>query len=179
VYVVDDSELVPRRPVDMLSGIEDVEIVGQTGNPEEAEAEIRSSVSLHVDVGIGQTLLVEGRPGAQPGKGNSLREKEKKMKKHIGLVALAVLTAFTMGFAPGLAQAGPSLYPIQEGLVKIPGTVEMGPSGYVLKSSQGTFRLAGADASKLVGQKVKAWGELTKEPGTDRETINVDQFDRS
>ena len=100
------------------------------------------------------------------------------MKKHIGLMALAVLTAFTIGFAPGLAQATQSWTPIYENIVNIPGTVEMGPSGYVLKSSQGTFRLAGADASKLVGQKVKAWGELTKDPGTDVETINVHQFDR-
>jgi DNA-binding NarL/FixJ family response regulator len=41
VYLVDDSELVRRRPMDMLSQIEDVEIVGQTGNPEKAETEIR------------------------------------------------------------------------------------------------------------------------------------------
>jgi two-component system response regulator DevR len=41
VYLVDDSELVRRRLVDMLSDIEDVEIVGQSGDPEEAEAEMR------------------------------------------------------------------------------------------------------------------------------------------
>jgi two-component system response regulator DevR len=41
VYLVDDSELVRRRLVDMLTDIEDVEIIGQTGDPEEAEAEIR------------------------------------------------------------------------------------------------------------------------------------------
>jgi hypothetical protein len=98
------------------------------------------------------------------------------MKKQIGLVALACLVAFTIGFAPGLAQATQSWTPIYEGIVNIPGTVEMSYPGYVLKSSQGTFRLTGADASKLVGQKVKAWGELTKDPGTDAETINVDQF---
>jgi DNA-binding NarL/FixJ family response regulator len=41
VYLVDDSDLVRRRLVDMLSELEDVEIVGQTGDPEEAQAEIR------------------------------------------------------------------------------------------------------------------------------------------
>jgi DNA-binding NarL/FixJ family response regulator len=41
VYLVDDSEPVRRRLVDMLSEIEDVEIVGQTGKPEKAETEIR------------------------------------------------------------------------------------------------------------------------------------------
>jgi DNA-binding NarL/FixJ family response regulator len=60
VYLVDDSELVRRRFVDMLSEIEDVEIVGQTGSAEQAGAEIRRLSR----VGIGQTLLVEGRPGA-------------------------------------------------------------------------------------------------------------------
>ena len=101
------------------------------------------------------------------------------MKRHIGLMALAVLTAFTIGFAPGLAQAAINFSPIYEGQVKIPGTVERGPGGYVLKSSEGTFRLSGADASKLVGQKVKAWGELNRDETTDVETITVDRFDRS
>jgi DNA-binding NarL/FixJ family response regulator len=41
VYLVDDSELVRKRLVDMLTDIENVEIVGQTGDPEEAETEIR------------------------------------------------------------------------------------------------------------------------------------------
>jgi two-component system response regulator DevR len=41
VYLVDDAELVRKRLVDMLTEIEDVEIIGQTGDPEEAEAEIR------------------------------------------------------------------------------------------------------------------------------------------
>ena len=98
------------------------------------------------------------------------------MKKHIGLMALAVLTAFTIGFAPGLAQAGIGLSPNYAGQVKIPGTVEKGYPGYVLKSSMGTFRLAGADASKWVGQKVNAWGELGKDPFTYVETITVDRF---
>ena len=98
------------------------------------------------------------------------------MKKHIGLMALAVLTAFTIGFAPALAQAGIGLSPTYEGQVKIPGTVEKANPGYVLKSSQGTFRLTGADASKWVGQEVKAWGELTRDETTNVETINVDKF---
>jgi hypothetical protein len=133
---------------------------------------------LHVDVGIGQTLPVAGRPGVKPGKCNSLREKEKKMKKQVGLTALAVLTAFAIGFAPGLARAdaGNVRY---EGMLNIPGTVESTHSGYVLKTADGTFRLAGADASQasnLVGQKVKAWGELYKDDGTNVETFNVYQF---
>ena len=101
------------------------------------------------------------------------------MKKYIGVMALAVLTAFTIGFAPALARAGINFSPIYEGQVKIPGTVERSYPGYVLKSSDGTFRLIGADPSKLVGQKVKAWGELTRDETTDVETLNVDQFDRS
>jgi hypothetical protein len=89
------------------------------------------------------------------------------MKKHIGLIALVVLTAFTIGWHP---------VPIQLNIVKIPGTVEKAYPGYVLKSSMGTFRLTGADASKWVGQKVNAFGELGKDPFTDRETITVDRF---
>ena len=57
---MDDSELVRRRPADMLSEIEEVEIVGRAGNSGKTEAEIRRLSR----VGIGQTLLVEGRPGA-------------------------------------------------------------------------------------------------------------------
>jgi hypothetical protein len=107
-------------------------------------------------------------------------EKEKKMKKQIGIVALAVLAAFTIGFAPGLARADGVRQGtgwIYEGYLDIPGTVEMSRSGYVLKSPDGTFRLTGADASKLVGQNVKAWGSLSRNEGTDVETLNVYQFD--
>jgi len=99
------------------------------------------------------------------------------MKKHIGLMALALFTAFTIGFAPGLAKAGINFSPVYEGQVKIPGTVVESYPGYVLKSSEGTFRLAGADPSKLVGKKVKAWGELNRDETTDVETLTVDQFD--
>jgi DNA-binding NarL/FixJ family response regulator len=42
VYVVDDSELVRERLIDMLSDIEEVKIIGATGDPEEAMAEIRT-----------------------------------------------------------------------------------------------------------------------------------------
>jgi len=101
------------------------------------------------------------------------------MKKHIGLMALAVLTVFTIGFAPGLAQAGINFSPIYEGHFQISGTVEESYPGYVLKSSMGTFRLTGADASKWVGQKVKAWGELNRDETTDVETLSVERFDRS
>ena len=40
VYVVDDSELVRERLVDMVSEIEEVEVVGETGALREAEASI-------------------------------------------------------------------------------------------------------------------------------------------
>jgi DNA-binding NarL/FixJ family response regulator len=42
VYVVDDSELVRERLLDMLSDVEAVKIIGATGDPEEALAEIRT-----------------------------------------------------------------------------------------------------------------------------------------
>jgi DNA-binding NarL/FixJ family response regulator len=41
VYVVDDSELVRERLIDILSDVEEVKIIGATGDPEEAMAEIR------------------------------------------------------------------------------------------------------------------------------------------
>jgi hypothetical protein len=99
------------------------------------------------------------------------------MKNLIGVKALAVLTAFTIGFAPGLARACINFSPCYEDQVKIPGTVERRYPGYVFKSSEGTFRLSGADPSKWVGKKVKAWGELDKDTSTDVETLNVDHFD--
>ena len=40
VYVVDDSELVRERLIDMVSEIEEVEVVGETGDLREAEASI-------------------------------------------------------------------------------------------------------------------------------------------
>jgi hypothetical protein len=91
-------------------------------------------------------------------------------------MALAVLIAFTIGFAPGLAQAGIAFSPTYLGSPKIVGTVEEGNPGYVLKSSKGTFRLTGANASKWVGQKVEVWGELSRDETTMVETINVDKF---
>jgi hypothetical protein len=102
------------------------------------------------------------------------------MKKQIGLAALAVLAAFAIGFAPGLARAGSDAGNVRyEGMLNIPGTVESTHSGYVLKTADGTFRLARADASKaskLVGQKVRAWGELYKNDPTAAETFDVYQF---
>jgi predicted small secreted protein len=133
-------------------------------------------VSLHCDVGIGQKLPVEGRLGARPGKGNPLREKEKEMKKQIGIVALAVLTAFTIGFAPALAVASQGNTPVYEGTHNFPGIVEMSNGHYILKSPEGTFRLTGKNASSLVGKDVKAWGVLTRN-SADVETLNVWQFE--
>ncbi|MBP1725872.1 MAG: hypothetical protein H6Q51_1170 [Deltaproteobacteria bacterium] len=40
VYVVDDSELVRERLIDMVSEIEEVEVVGETGDLREAKASI-------------------------------------------------------------------------------------------------------------------------------------------
>jgi DNA-binding NarL/FixJ family response regulator len=61
VYLVDDSELVRRRLVDMLSELEDVDIVGQTGDPNEAEAEIRR---LSPDVVV-MDIKLPGRTGIE------------------------------------------------------------------------------------------------------------------
>jgi hypothetical protein len=98
------------------------------------------------------------------------------MKKQIGLVALACLVALTIGFTPGLARATQGQSPIYEGIHNFPGTVEMSHGRYILKSPEGTFRLAGANASKLVGKDVKAWGELDRNPGNDVEILHVYQF---
>jgi hypothetical protein len=98
------------------------------------------------------------------------------MKKHIGLTALAVLTAFTIGFAPGLAQARDFGSPVYEGGIIISGTVEKSNPSYVLVTSRGTLRLTGVNASKWVGQKVEVWGELSRDVGTGRETIDVDRL---
>jgi DNA-binding NarL/FixJ family response regulator len=40
VYVVDDSELVRERLIEMVSEIEEVEVVGETGDLRDAEASI-------------------------------------------------------------------------------------------------------------------------------------------
>jgi predicted small secreted protein len=127
-------------------------------------------------VGIGRKLPVEWRLGAGPGNGSSLREKEKEMKKQIGIVALAVLTAFTIGFAPALAMATQGNTPVYEGTHNFPGIVEMSNGHYILKSPEGTFRLTGKNASSLVGKDVKAWGVLTRN-SMDVETLHVWQFE--
>jgi len=44
VYVVDDSDFVRERLIEMLSELEEVEIVGGTGDPREALAAIREMV---------------------------------------------------------------------------------------------------------------------------------------
>ena len=41
VYVVDDSDFVRERLIEMLSELEEVEIVGETGDPREAVTVIR------------------------------------------------------------------------------------------------------------------------------------------
>jgi len=61
VYLVDDSELVRRRLADMLSELENVEIVGQSGDPDEAEAEIRR---LSPDVVV-MDIKLPGRNGIE------------------------------------------------------------------------------------------------------------------
>ena len=44
VYVVDDSDFVRERLIEMLSELEEVEIVGETGDPQEALAAIGEMV---------------------------------------------------------------------------------------------------------------------------------------
>jgi len=44
VYVVDDSDFVRERLIEMLSELEEVQIVGGTGDPREALAAIREMV---------------------------------------------------------------------------------------------------------------------------------------
>ena len=106
---------------------------------------------------------------------NSIREKEKNVRRHISLM---VVVAFTVVALAGLGWAqGPGTGKVYEGMVNIAGTVEKAQSGYALKTSEGKFRLTGADASTLVGKKVKAWGTLTQDEGTLVMTINVDKFE--
>jgi DNA-binding NarL/FixJ family response regulator len=63
VYVVDDSELVRERLVDMVSEIEGVEVVGETGELHGAEASIRQLrpdaviLDIRLPDGSGITLL--------------------------------------------------------------------------------------------------------------------------
>jgi len=101
------------------------------------------------------------------------------MKKQIGLTALAVVLAFTIGFAPGLARACINFSPCYEGGIVISGTVEKGNNGYVLETSRGALRLVGVDGSKWVGKNVKVWGELDKDTSTDVEILTVDRINRS
>jgi len=63
VYVVDDSDLVRERLIDMVSEIDGVEVVGETGDLQGAEASIRrlrpDAVILDIRLpgGSGITLL--------------------------------------------------------------------------------------------------------------------------
>ena len=61
VYLVDDSELVRRRLVEMLSELEDVEIVGPSGDPNETEEAIRG---LSPDVVV-MDIRLPGRNGIE------------------------------------------------------------------------------------------------------------------
>lgn len=63
VYVVDDSELVRERLIDMVSEIEGVEVVGETGDVRGAETSIRQLrpdaviLDIRLPGGSGITLL--------------------------------------------------------------------------------------------------------------------------
>jgi len=65
VYVVDDSELVRERLIDMVSEIEGVEVVGETGDLRGAEVSIRELrpdaviLDIRLPGGNGITLLRE------------------------------------------------------------------------------------------------------------------------
>jgi DNA-binding NarL/FixJ family response regulator len=61
VYVVDDSEFVRERLIEMLSELEEVEIVGGTGDPREALAAIRQMVPDAVILDI----RLPGRSGVE------------------------------------------------------------------------------------------------------------------
>ena len=61
VYVVDDSDFVRERVIEMLSELEEVEIVGETGDPREALAAIRRTVPDAVILDI----RLPGRSGVE------------------------------------------------------------------------------------------------------------------
>jgi DNA-binding NarL/FixJ family response regulator len=61
VYVVDDSDFVRERLIEMLSELEQVEIVGETGDPLEALAAIRAMVPDAVILDI----RLPGRSGVE------------------------------------------------------------------------------------------------------------------
>lgn len=61
VYVVDDSDFVRERVIEMLSELEEVEIVGETGDPREALAAIRQMVPDAVILDI----RLPGRSGVE------------------------------------------------------------------------------------------------------------------
>ena len=61
VYVVDDSDFVRERVIEMLSELEEVEIVGETGDPLEALAAIRQIVPDAVILDI----RLPGRSGVE------------------------------------------------------------------------------------------------------------------
>ena len=68
---------------------------------------------------------------------------------------------------------------VYEGMVNIVGTVDQTQNGFALKTAEGTYRLAGADASKLVGKKVKAWGTVTMDEATNVQTLKVYTFKKA
>ena len=61
VYVVDDSDFVRERLIEMLSELEEVEIVGETGDPLQALAAIREMVPDAVILDI----RLPGRSGVE------------------------------------------------------------------------------------------------------------------
>ena len=61
VYVVDDSDFVRERVIEMLSELEEVEIVGGTGDPREALTAIRQMVPDAVILDI----RLPGRSGVE------------------------------------------------------------------------------------------------------------------
>ncbi len=77
VYVVDDSDFVRERVIEMLSELEEVEIVGGTGDPLEAVAAIGEMVPDAVILDI----RLPGRSGVEV-----LRDLKKKEPSPIVII---------------------------------------------------------------------------------------------
>ena len=87
-------------------------------------------------------------------------------KKHLTIVALAVLIAFVA--AVGMVVAS-------EATKSITGTIEQTDTGLVINAEDGQYQLTGQDLSELVGKKLKVTGTVSEAEGG--KTINVMSFE--
>jgi Protein of unknown function (DUF5818) len=91
---------------------------------------------------------------------------------------LVAVVAFTIVALVGSAWAqGPGTGMVYEGSWSIPGKVEKTQEGYILKASNGHYRLTGADPAPWIGKYVKASGRVLEDEGTLVQTIHVDRFE--